>query len=163
MGKIIPSLYFPDYPYGTPPFTVLIKYSEQNDFQYPFCIADIPAWIFNFFLKLADMNQAETLERKSRFSFSELRKKVAGLREKKIFGFEKTSTNLSLEQTINNYLKTPAEMDAEFSLEMNTGKLLIQEQTDFPDTYGRLVEYKADTNNSYNPDSTPSGYMEENY
>ena len=34
------------------------------------------------------MNQTETLERKSPFSFSELRKKVARLREKKIFGFE---------------------------------------------------------------------------
>jgi hypothetical protein len=109
------------------------------------------------------MNQTETLERKSPFSFSELRKKVARLREKKIFGFEKTSTNLSLEQTINNYLKTPAEMDAEFSLEMNTGKLMVQEHTDFPDTHGRLVEYKADTNNTYNPDNTPSGFMEENY
>ena len=109
------------------------------------------------------MNQTETLQRKSPFSFSELRKKVARLREKKIFGFEKTSTNLSLEQTINNYLKTPAEMDAEFSLEMNTGKLMVQEHTGFSDTYGKLVEYKADTNNTYNPDSTPSGYMEENY
>jgi len=109
------------------------------------------------------MNQTGTLKRKSTFSFSELRKKVMGLSEKKIFGFEKSSTNLSLEQTINNYLKTPEEMDAEFSLEMNTGKLMIQEHTDLFDTYGRLVEYKDDTSNTYSPDGTPSGFMEENY
>ena len=109
------------------------------------------------------MNQTETLERKSRFSFSELRKKVAALDEKKIFGFEKTNTNLPLEQTINNYLKTPAEMDAEFSLEMNTGKLMIQEHRDLSDTYGRLVEYKDDNNKTYSPDDTLSGFMEENY
>ena len=109
------------------------------------------------------MNQTEPLKRKSRFSFSELRKKVAELSEKKVFGFEKTNTNLSLEQTINNYLKTPAEMDAEFSLEMNTGKLVVQEHKDLFDTYGRLVEYKDDNSKTYSPDSDPSGFMEENY
>ena len=97
------------------------------------------------------------------FSFSELRKKVVDLSEKKIFGFEKTHSNLSLEQTINNYLKTSAEMDAEFSLEMNTGKLMIKEHTDSFDTYGRLVEYKDGNSNTYSPDNTPSGFMEENY
>lgn len=116
-----------------------------------------------FFLKLANMNQSGTVKRKSRFTFSELRKKVVALSEKKIFGFEKTNPDLSVEQTINNYLKTPAEMDAEFSLEMNTGKLMVQEHTDLPDTYGKLVEYKDDTSNTYDPDSTPSGFMEENY
>ena len=109
------------------------------------------------------MNQTGTTKRETLFSFSELRKEVANSGEKKIFGFEKTRTDLSLEQTINNYLKTPAEMDAEFSLEMNTGKLMIREHTDSYDTYGRLVEYNEGNTNTYSPDNTPSGFMEENY
>lgn len=109
------------------------------------------------------MNQTGTMKRKTRFSFAELRKEVANSGEKKIFGFEKTRTDLSLEQTINNYLKTSAEMDAEFSLEMNTGKLMIREHTDSYDTYGRVVEYKDGSNNTYSPDNTLSGFMEENY
>jgi len=114
-------------------------------------------------MKLAVMNQTETLKSETTFSFSELRKKVVDLSEKKIFEFEKKLGDLSLVKTINNYLKTPEEMDAEFCLEMNTGKLMIQEHKDLSDTYGRLVEYKDDTSNTYSPDGTPSGFMEENY
>lgn len=110
------------------------------------------------------MNQTETLKREPTFSFSELRKKVIDpdLGEKKSFGFEKPRTNLSLEQTINNYLKTPEEMDAEFSLELNADIIMFKEHIGIFDTYGRIVKNK-DGNNTYNPDSTPSGFMEENY
>jgi len=109
------------------------------------------------------MNQTETVERETTFSFSELRKKSVDLSEKKIFGFEKTRSNLSLEQTINNYLKTPEEMEAEFTLEMNTSKLMIKEYTDIFDTYGRLAQNKDGHTNTYSPDDTSSGFMEENY
>jgi hypothetical protein len=109
------------------------------------------------------MNQTETLEKETAFSFSELREKAADLSEKKIFGFEKTCANLTLEQTINNYLKTPEEMEAEFSLEMNATKSMIKDYTDIFDTYGRLVKKKDGHANTYSPDDTPSGFMEENY
>jgi hypothetical protein len=109
------------------------------------------------------MEQTGTLKMGPTFSFSELRKKVVNTSEKKIFGFEKTRANLSLEQTINDYLKSPAEMDAEFSMAMNTGKLMMQEHTDIFDTYGRLVEFRDGKNNTYSSDGTHSGFMEENY
>ncbi|MGZ5219290.1 MAG: hypothetical protein ACXWWD_09570 [Chitinophagaceae bacterium] len=109
------------------------------------------------------MEQTGTLKMETTFSFSELRKKVVDISEKKVFGFEKTRANLSLEQTINDYLKSPAEMDAEFSLAMHTGKLMIREHSDIFDTYGRLVEFRDGKNNTYCSDNTPSGFMEENY
>ena len=107
------------------------------------------------------MNQSETLIAETTFSFSELKKNVTGAIEKQIFRFEKHRTDLV--KTINNYLKTPEEMDAEFFLEMSTNKLMMKEYTGIFDTYDRIVKNKDGNTNTYGPDDTPSGFMEENY
>lgn len=106
------------------------------------------------------MNQSETLIAETTFSFSELKKNVTGAIEKQIFRFEKHRTDLV--KTINNYLKTPEEMDAEFSLEMNANKLMMKEYTGIFDTYDTIINTDGNTN-TYGPDDTPSGFMEENY
>jgi hypothetical protein len=83
--------------------------------------------------------------------------------ENQSFRYEHHRQHISLEKTVNNYLKTSAEMDAEFSMEMNTAKLMTWKQVD---TYERHHDsfYKAEQfNNTYSPDSTPLGFMEENY
>lgn len=85
-----------------------------------------------------------------------------GIMETKVFGYERSNPEMSLEKTINNYLKTPAEMDAEFSMEMNTPKLMGWQQSETYDEYGRIF-YKDENINAYSPDDTPSGFMEENY
>lgn len=107
------------------------------------------------------MNQSETLIAETAFSFSELKKNVTGSIENKTFRFERTRTDSV--KTINNYLKTPEEMDAEFCLEINTNKLMIKEYANMFDTYGRIMKNKDGNTNSYSPDDTPSGFMEENY
>ena len=106
------------------------------------------------------MNQSETLIAETTFSFSELKKTVTGAIEKQIFRFEKNRADLV--KTINNYLKTPEEMDAEFFLEMNANKLMKKEYTGIFDTYDRIINKDGNTN-TYGPDDTPSGFMEENY
>lgn len=108
------------------------------------------------------MNQSETLIAETTFSFSDLKKNVTGAIEKQIFRFEKNRTDLV--KTINNYLKTPEEMDAEFCLEMNMNKLMMKEYTGIFDTYDRMIIKNMDGDtNTYGPDDTPSGFMEENY
>ena len=107
------------------------------------------------------MNQSETLIAETTFSFSELKKNVAGVIENKTFRFEKTRTDSV--KTINNYLKTPEEMDAEFCLEMNMNKLMTKEYAGIFDTYGRVIKNKDGNTNTYSSDDTPSGFMEENY
>ena len=54
-------------------------------------------------------------------------------------------------------------MDAEFSLEMNMNKLMSKKYTDVYDTYGRMIQSKDGNTNTYSPDDTHSGFMEENY
>ena len=109
------------------------------------------------------MNQADTLNIEAAFSFSELNKNVAGISEKKIFRFEKNQANRPFVKPINNYLKTPEEMDAEFSLEMNANKSILKEHIDIFDTYGRIIKNTDILIYSYSTDDTHSGFMEENY
>src|SRR6185503_14644665 len=100
--------------------------SEHNDFQWDFQAAII-RHEFSIFFENSHMNQSETLIAETTFSFSELKKNRTGFIENKTFRFERTRTDTV--KMINNYLKSPEEMDAEFCLEMNTNKLMIKEYT----------------------------------
>lgn len=53
-------------------------------------------------------------------------------------------------------------MDAEFTMEMNTAKLMTWRQVETHDKYSTIV-FKDENANTYTTDSTPSGFMEENY
>lgn len=105
------------------------------------------------------MNQSESLIAETTISFSQF-KDITGIVEKKISWFENTRTYSV--NAINNHLKTPEEMDADFFLEMNTNKLMFREHPDFFDTYGRIVK-NAIESNVCTSDGIPSGFMEENY
>ena len=111
---------------------------------------------FRSFFKIAIMNQTETLQMQMPFSFAEIKKPVVNNLQQKKLRFEK-----NLGTSINNYLKTPEEIDAEFSLEMNSSKKTFTEHTSHPDIFGRILNNS--NSNTYNSDFAHSGFMEENY
>jgi hypothetical protein len=101
------------------------------------------------------MKQAETLSMETAFSFSDLTT-IAALQHKS-FNYSTTKTDLYLQNTINNYLKTPEEMDADFFLEMNSLKSHLRDQNKELDTIRQFLEKHT----TY--DTISSGFMEENY
>lgn len=66
-------------------------------------------------------------------------------------------------KTVNNYLKTPEEMDAEFRLEASMNTVRKSDCTPIHDLYGKMMENEDGNTNTYGPDVTHSGFMEENY
>lgn len=78
------------------------------------------------------------------------------------FEFEKKPSEISLEKTVNNYLKTPAEMDAEFVMEINTTKQVTWRQEENNYRYDMSVFNNIDSNQFYHS-SAPPGFIEENY
>ncbi len=107
-------------------------------------------------LQIAIMNNTETLQVEMPFSFAAAKPFVVDTAEGKNIRLEKCP-----EISINNYLKTPDEIDAELSLEMNDKTVAFAENIDLMDSYGRLFKNRSD--NAYGPDNNPSGFMEENY
>ena len=63
--------------------------------------------------------------------------------------------------SINNYLKTPEEIDTELRQEMYNRRGIMNEHKFLMDTYERVFKNRSD--NAYSPDNNPSGFMEENY
>lgn len=80
--------------------------------------------------------------------------------ERNYFSFGKQTPEI--EASLNNYLKTPEEMEAEFCFVINTRKALYPE----PDFNGNHSGIKITTDGYLNiptPEETFSGFMEENY
>jgi hypothetical protein len=77
-----------------------------------------------------------------------------------LFRFEKNSSQSS---EINNYLKTPEEMEAEFCFVINTRKAAFEEKDDSLDSYNRLKLKTDGYMNIHRLEETFSGFMEENY
>ncbi len=102
------------------------------------------------------MNNTETLQVEMPFSFAEISQFAVTTVQDKNIRLEKKSIS-----AINNYLKTPEEIDAELCLEMNSKKAALAEHRDPMDSYGRIFKNRSD--NAYIPDNNPSGFMEENY
>jgi hypothetical protein len=75
--------------------------------------------------------------------------------EKKKIGFDRNRPDTAFENSINNYLKTPAEMDADFCLEMGEHHSQVKEWI--------MLKKDGYIINAYGPDYTHSGFMEENY
>ena len=97
------------------------------------------------------MNRTETLVLERTYSFSELKKPIIpGLRRKHL-PYDKIAVN-----SINNHLKTPDEIDADFILETYAAQSI--------DTANkREVLFKNRNDNTENSDTLCSGFMEENY
>ena len=102
------------------------------------------------------MNEIETMQAEMPFAFADFKPFAVTTVEDKNINLEKPAV-----PSINNYLKTPEEIDAELCLEMNTRKAAFAEHKDLSDSYGRIFKNRSD--NAYGPDNNPSGFMEENY
>lgn len=102
------------------------------------------------------MNNTETLQVEMPFSIAE--NKPFDLTD---IGDKNIRLEKSPVTSINNYLKSPEEIDAELCLEMNNRKTAFAEHKDLMDSYGRIFKNRSD--NAYSPDNNPSGFMEENY
>ena len=97
------------------------------------------------------MNQTETLDIARPFSVGEVKKPIIpGLRRKHSL-FDKVAGN-----PINNHLKTPEEIEADFILEACA-------VPSFDTTNKREVLFKNRNDNTENSDTLCSGFMEENY
>jgi hypothetical protein len=97
------------------------------------------------------MSRTETLELEWSYTLSEVKKPIIpGLRRKHF-----PHDNI-VENSINNHLKTPDEIDADFILEIYAAQSL--------DTANkREVLFKNRNDNTENSDTLCSGFMEENY
>ena len=102
------------------------------------------------------MKNTETLQLEMPVSFAEINPFVVTTTQQKNIRLEKSNV-----KAINNYLKTPEEIDAELCLEMNNKKAAFAEHKDLMDSYGKIFKNRSD--NAYSPDNNPSGFMEENY
>lgn len=115
------------------------------------------AYLFvNINQMLCYMNTAETyfsMESPLRFSINE----NLSISDGRVFNFGKN------EDAVNNYLKTPEEMEAEFCFVINTRRARYQERDSMMDLAGNS-NFKTDGYmNTSNLDETFSGFMEENY
>ena len=103
------------------------------------------------------MNTTEPLYMEMPFSNTEIKQMLF----KNSSRDEKNHHEKDRELSINNYLKTPEEIDAELRLEMNSRKEVFAEHKNLTDSGGRIFKNRND--NAYSPDNNPSGFMEENY
>ena len=76
-------------------------------------------------------------------------------------GGQNTTPKKERPHSINNYLKTPEEIDTELRQELNNRRGTMNEHKFLMDPYERIFKNRSD--NAYSPDSNPSGFMEENY
>jgi len=102
------------------------------------------------------MNYTETLQVEMPFSLAERTPFVVDNKTDKSIRDENKQG-----ASVNNYLKTPEEIEAEFCRAMNSNRAIFAEHKDLFDTYERFIKNRSD--NAYSPDNNPSGFMEENY
>lgn len=105
------------------------------------------------------MNQ-ENIQTEKGFSFSGLKDTVVGFVHTQLNRLEKNVEKRVL-NPINNFLKTPEEMDADFSHHVNFHGMIAAVEKSFSHT--KLVEYKDGYINIHDPDLISQGFMEENY
>jgi len=115
---------------------------------------------FFTFLQNSHMNQSDTLTAQTPFQFSAYTENTSMV-ERKIFAFEHNKSGSAV--ITDTHLKTPEEIEAELSFELNAKKSMFQEHNDMLDTYGRMIKNKDGNSNTYSPDGILSGFMEENY
>ena len=75
----------------------------------------------------------------------------------------RNSSMTAMEQPVNNYLKTPEEMEAEFCFVINSRKAAFYEMNERYDATGRSNKTTDGYMNIHNLDEALSGFMEENY
>lgn len=111
------------------------------------------------------MNQTDTINpMENLFSFSGIENFSVIITGETLFKRNGRNERMpTMEQPVNNYLKTPEEIEAEFCFVINTRKTDFDESDDSNDTYGRLTKKTDGYMNIHNLDEKLSGFMEENY
>ena len=107
----------------------------------------------------------ENLHSEKRFSFSGIKNSVRNFVSSQLFRFERKNAEKQMQQPVNNYFKTPEEMEADFSLEMSGQITLFKEKT-AEEIYLLAISHSESKDGYFNipdPVNINSGFMEENY
>ena len=91
-------------------------------------------------------------------SLSEVKESVAGL----VHTLDRIDGKMKrqLVSPVNNYLKTPEEIEAELSCQVNFEGITLAAG---PNTRIKIIEHKDGYINIHDPESINQGFMEENY
>ena len=106
------------------------------------------------------MNQENLQAAEKAFSFSDLKDSVVSFVSTQLNRLDKAMDKQVL-QPINNYLKTPEEIEADFSQQLNFQGMVVAVEKN--SSYTKLVEYKDGYINIHDPELINQGFMEENY
>jgi hypothetical protein len=108
------------------------------------------------------MNQEDNLRMEDQFSFSGTDDLSITIDENYLKIGRNNDPLRAREQPVNNYLKTPEEMEADFCFVINSLRVFPKED-DSLDGYGRLTKRTDGYMNIHGLDEILSGPMEENY
>ena len=112
------------------------------------------------------MTETQNLDAvKNLFSFSAIEDLSVTLAEDNLFRITKRSNepSPSMQLPVNNYLKTPEEIEAEFHYMINSRKAVSGERKESQDNDGRSTSETEGYMSIHNLEVTLSGFMEENY
>ncbi len=110
------------------------------------------------------MDEVKNSKTESLFSFSGFKNSAVSFIKESFIQIEKILPfkGLTDKEPVDNYLKSPEEIEAEFSFVMNTRQNDFDGRNDRFETYGRTINNTDGYLNITSSDQ-PSGFMEENY
>jgi hypothetical protein len=112
------------------------------------------------------MNQTKNLKPvMNLLSFSGLENLSVSILEDKFLRITKKNSETSgaMELPVNNYLKTPEEIEREFQSGISSRKAVFQKRKDSLNNSDESTRKRDGYINIHNPDEALSGFMEENY
>jgi hypothetical protein len=112
------------------------------------------------------MNETQNLKPvMNLLSFSSLENLSVSTLEDNFFRITKKSneTPEAMELPVNNYLKTPEEIEREFQSGISSRKAVFQKRKDSLNNSGASIRKTGGYINIHNLDEALSGFMEENY
>lgn len=107
----------------------------------------------------------ENQQSEKKFSLTGMKNTVINFVSNQLFRFDRKYIAAKMVEPVNNYFKTPEQMEHDFSLEMGTPFNLFKEKT-AEDIYLLAIhnsENKDGYLNTPDPVNINSGFMEENY
>jgi hypothetical protein len=110
------------------------------------------------------MNEVKTTRNETLFSFTGFKNSAVSFIKESFSQIEKILPfkGMTDKEPVDNYLKSPEEMEAEFSFVMNTRKDDFDTRNDRYESYGRTPNNTDGYFNITHPEQH-SGFMEENY
>jgi hypothetical protein len=110
------------------------------------------------------MNEVKTSKVESMFSLSEIKNSAVSFIKESLIQIEKILPfkGITDREPVDNYLKSPEEIEAEFSFVMNTRRTDFDGRNDRFESYGRTINNTDGYLNIMNSDQSTE-FMEENY